>query len=216
MGDAPAPFKLYLGNLGNSVDEDTLRSKFEHIESFADVRVMYDKFDGKPRGFGWAFFHDMKGTKEATALHNRIVINGRAMVIQPPVEDHDAAGNPVERRKRKVPKPIHSAIEIAHAYHAEMDKGTYERALRQHKRPREERVTSLPKDGTEVFPTGPAQATVAPVRVRRAQPHGAQPPGGEVKRPLEGAPARADSPTPAGSTGTLALLQQYGESDSED
>jgi len=234
-----AHFKCFLGNLSHSADEASLTKALEHIESFAGCKIMYDKFDGKPRGFGWAYFNDNVGMKAATALSNRVLIHGRAVMIQPPREEGgggDDSGAPPQK-KRKPHKPIHGAIEIAHAQYAEMDKSAYQQAKQQQRRHRvvdESELADLragvllPQQVRPVEAAGPGKQPPIPVRLTvRAKPKagaslaaakgGAQGTGPSrgAGTPSAAAPVAADAQQLAGpaASSAIALLQDYGDSD---
>lgn len=169
-----ANFKCFLGNLSHSAEEDAITKALEHIPSFAGAKIMYDKFDGKPRGFGWAFFNDTQGVKAAQALSNRILIHGRALTIQPPNDHNGGAeedGGP-PKKKRKPHKPVTGAIEIAHAHLADIDKSAYQAAMANQKRQRSLQEASAalhpPESWTHPMPAadgprGKASAPSAPV-----------------------------------------------------
>ena len=226
-----AHFKCFLGNLSHSTDEQALKKALEHIESFAGVKVMYDKFDGKPRGFGWAYFNDTQGMKAAHALSNRILIHGRAVLIQPPREapgGGDESGAPPPK-KRKPHKPITGAIEIAHAQYAEMDKSAYQHALVSQRRARvvDETAVADMQAGLLLpllpgpIADKPAQQTGLPARLTvRAKPKAA----GQSEReqaatgvgPSGATSVGASASAPAVAGSAIALLQGYGDSDSDD
>ncbi|KAG8470395.1 hypothetical protein KFE25_008816 [Diacronema lutheri] len=243
---ANAHFKCFLGNLSHSTDEAALKKALEHIESFAGVKVMYDKFDGKPRGFGWAYFNDTQGMKAAHALSNRILIHGRAVLIQPPRDANDGGDDPgaPAPKRRKPHKPIHGAIEIAHAGYAEMDKSAYQMALINQRR---QRTVEDPAAGGELGaglllpqtltpdagPRGKQQLVPAVKMTVRAKPKAAGAAVGSAGAPALGprskvaAPAACDEPaqTPAAGahaeagapSGAIAgLLAAYGDTDDSD
>jgi RNA recognition motif-containing protein len=62
-------YRVFIGNLGNEVNEDHLKSVFGKYSSFAMVRVIRSK-NGKTKGFGFLSFMDpndyMRAIKEWT------------------------------------------------------------------------------------------------------------------------------------------------------
>jgi RNA recognition motif-containing protein len=232
---ANAHFKCFIGNLSHSADEQQLKKALEHIESFAGVKVMYDKFDGKPRGFGWAYFNDMAGMKAAHALSNRVLIHGRAILIQPPREASgggDESGAPPPK-KRKAHKPIQGAIEIAHAQYADMDRSAYQqaRASQRRVRPVDEPAAAdiqsgllLPQTASPAQPAArPAQPMAVKLTVRaKSKPNGTKPsdapgaPAADARIAAPAAAAQTDRPSVSAPTGAIALLQSYGDSDDAD
>jgi RNA recognition motif-containing protein len=53
---------IYVGNLSFDVTEGDLRQAFEPFGQITEVRLIMDKFSGKPKGFG---FVEMPATEEA-------------------------------------------------------------------------------------------------------------------------------------------------------
>ncbi|XP_065831895.1 RNA-binding protein 42-like isoform X2 [Oscarella lobularis] len=61
-------FRVFCGNLGNEVTDDTLARAFNHYSSFQKAKVIRDKRTRKTRGFGFISFADghdyLKALKE--------------------------------------------------------------------------------------------------------------------------------------------------------
>jgi RNA recognition motif-containing protein len=53
---------IYVGNIAHAVSEEELRQAFEVFGEVAEVRLITDKFSGKPKGFG---FIEMPSKEEA-------------------------------------------------------------------------------------------------------------------------------------------------------
>jgi RNA recognition motif-containing protein len=53
---------IYVGNLGQSVTEEALRSLFAAFGAVDSIRIIKDKFTGSPRGFA---FVEMSNSEEA-------------------------------------------------------------------------------------------------------------------------------------------------------
>ena len=53
---------IYVGNLSSEITEDDLKEAFEAFGQLETVKVIKDKFNGKPRGYG---FVEMPSTDEA-------------------------------------------------------------------------------------------------------------------------------------------------------
>jgi len=74
-GEARMGAKVYVGNLPFSVDEQQLRALFEEGgRQVLDVKVVTDRFTGRPRGFA---FVNMASAQEAEAVIQ--ALNGREM-----------------------------------------------------------------------------------------------------------------------------------------
>jgi len=61
------PFTAHLGNLTYEVREDEIKDFFSGCE-VTNVRIVEDKLDGKPKGFGYVEFGSLDGLKKALAL----------------------------------------------------------------------------------------------------------------------------------------------------
>jgi RNA recognition motif-containing protein len=54
--------KIYVGNLGYSVNNETLKTKFEQYGNVSSANVIMDRDTGRSKGFG---FVEMSNTSEA-------------------------------------------------------------------------------------------------------------------------------------------------------
>lgn len=73
--------KIYVGNLGFSVNNDALRTKFEQYGTVNSASVITDRDTGRSKGFG---FVEMSNAQEAnTAIQelNGTQFEGRAMTV---------------------------------------------------------------------------------------------------------------------------------------
>lgn len=72
---------IYVGNLPYNVTEETLRELFEEHGAVESVRIMVDKFTGRPRGFGFVSMpNDDEATKAVQAL-NLHILEGRNLRV---------------------------------------------------------------------------------------------------------------------------------------
>ena len=55
---------IYVGNLSYNTDDESLREEFEQFGTIESVNVIYDKFNGRSKGFG---FIEMPNQAEAEA-----------------------------------------------------------------------------------------------------------------------------------------------------
>ena len=51
-------FRIFCGDLGNEVSDDTLIRAFSRYSSFRKAKVIVDKRTGKSRGYGFVSFSD--------------------------------------------------------------------------------------------------------------------------------------------------------------
>jgi len=70
--------RLFVGDLGNEVNDDGLARAFSAYSSVSKVRVVRDKRTGKSRGYGFVSFAD--GEEFARALHE---VQGRYIGTRP-------------------------------------------------------------------------------------------------------------------------------------
>ncbi|KAK7306623.1 hypothetical protein VNO77_44574 [Canavalia gladiata] len=74
----PSSNKLFVGGLSWSVDEKSLKDAFSSFGDVTEVRIVYDKDSGRPRGFGFVIFSnedDAKCAKDA--------MDGKALLGRP-------------------------------------------------------------------------------------------------------------------------------------
>lgn len=61
--------KIYVGNLGFSVNNDALKTKFEQYGTVSSANVIMDRDTGRSKGFG---FVEMSNSNEASAAINSL------------------------------------------------------------------------------------------------------------------------------------------------
>jgi len=72
---------IYIGNLSFDTTEDQLRQAFEDFGEVSIVKIITDRFSGKPRGFA---FVEMSAKDEATAAISGLngqELNGRELNV---------------------------------------------------------------------------------------------------------------------------------------
>lgn len=82
--------KIYVGNLGYSVNNETLSAKFAQYGTVSSAKVIMDRDTNRSKGFG---FVEMSSASEATEAINALNgtdFEGRAMNV--------SAAKPMERR----------------------------------------------------------------------------------------------------------------------
>ena len=62
------PFTAHLGNLSFDVTAADVEDFFAECE-VTNVRIVEDRFDRKPKGFGYVEFNTLEGLKKALTLH---------------------------------------------------------------------------------------------------------------------------------------------------
>jgi cold-inducible RNA-binding protein len=73
--------KLFVGNLGFGVTEDTLRSLFESHGTVDSVSVITDRDSGRSKGFGFIEMPNDAEAQHAISAMNGKEIDGRALTV---------------------------------------------------------------------------------------------------------------------------------------
>ncbi len=88
---------IYVGNLSYGATEEGVRGLFEAHGAVESVRIMTDKFTGKPRGFCFVSMpNDQEATQAIEALNN-YELDGRALRVSqanPPQQRTGGNGGP--------------------------------------------------------------------------------------------------------------------------
>ncbi|KAL7674062.1 hypothetical protein ACOME3_000342 [Neoechinorhynchus agilis] len=78
----PDDFRLFCGDLGNEVNDDTLSNAFKRYPSFQRAKVIRDKRTGKTRGFGFVSFHDSQDFIKAMREVNGKYVGNRPIKLR--------------------------------------------------------------------------------------------------------------------------------------
>lgn len=73
--------KIYVGNLGFSVTNDDLNSKFEQYGSVLSAKVIMDRDSGRSKGFGFVEMSNSQEASQAITALNGSDYQGRAMTV---------------------------------------------------------------------------------------------------------------------------------------
>ena len=74
--------KIYIGNLEYATTEDELRSILEAEGiSVQEIKLITDKYTGRPKGFGFAEFETEELAQKAIDLLNGKEVNGRTLKV---------------------------------------------------------------------------------------------------------------------------------------
>ena len=69
-------FRIFVGDLGNDVNDDTLTRSFSRFPSFLKAKVVRDRYSKKTKGYGFVSFKDPKDFMNAMRE-----MNGQCRVI---------------------------------------------------------------------------------------------------------------------------------------
>lgn len=84
--------EIYIGNLPPDFTEEDLRELFTPFGEIKKAQLIFDRFTGKPRGFGFVeMINDMKAQAAINELSGR-EINGRELTVNQAV-DRGAKGS---------------------------------------------------------------------------------------------------------------------------
>ncbi|VDN14587.1 unnamed protein product [Dibothriocephalus latus] len=75
-------FRLFCGDLGNEVSDDTLTRAFSRYPSFQKAKVVVDKRSGKSRGYGFVSFSDPSDFTRAMREMNGKYIGNRPIKLK--------------------------------------------------------------------------------------------------------------------------------------
>ncbi len=73
--------KIYVGNLGFSVNNEDLKAKFEHFGSVSSANVIMDRDSGRSKGFGFVEMNEKSDAMTAISELNGSDFQGRQMNV---------------------------------------------------------------------------------------------------------------------------------------
>ena len=72
---------IYVGNLSFQLTEEELRNAFAEFGEVATVKLITDRFSGRPKGFGFVEMPNEAEADEAIAKLNGTELNGREVRV---------------------------------------------------------------------------------------------------------------------------------------
>jgi RNA recognition motif-containing protein len=85
---------IYLGNLSFSTTEERLKSMFTEFGSVDSIKLVKDRFSGRPKGFGFVEMPSNSEADQAIKALNGNRIDGNNIIVRPA----DSGG---KKRKKK-------------------------------------------------------------------------------------------------------------------
>ena len=73
--------KIYVGNLGYSTTEETLRNQFSQFGEVETVTIIMDKITNRSKGFGFVEMTDDDAARDAISTLNQKDIDGRKVRV---------------------------------------------------------------------------------------------------------------------------------------
>lgn len=100
-------FRMFVGDLGNEVSDDALKTAFQKYKSVAKVKVVRDGHTGKSKGYGFVSFMDPQDFGQAmTEMQHKYIGNRPVRLKRSKWRDRSIAGKS-EIRDSKFKKPSH-------------------------------------------------------------------------------------------------------------
>jgi len=96
----PNDFRLFVGNLAKDLKDHDLSAAFSKYPSFAMAKIMYNKSDGKSRGYGFVSVLDPKDCAKAIREMNQSWLGSRPIQVKRS-EWKDREWKEVQKKKRK-------------------------------------------------------------------------------------------------------------------
>ena len=87
---------MYIGNLAYDVTENDLKNAFSEFGEVSSVKIITDKFSGRPKGFGFVEMPDNSEADQAIKALNGKVLNGRSIKVN----QAEPRGKRQRRRRR--------------------------------------------------------------------------------------------------------------------
>jgi RNA recognition motif-containing protein len=72
---------IYVGNLDFKVKEDELQNLFEEYGTVSSTKIIFDKFNGRSKGFGFVIMDDQEEATKAINELNGTTFSNREMVV---------------------------------------------------------------------------------------------------------------------------------------
>jgi len=91
-------YKLYIGGLSWSTNDESLRAKFEGFGDLQDAIVIKDRETGRSRGFGFVTYESREAADKAVSTLNETEFEGRTIRV-----DHATERTEGDRRPRGTP-----------------------------------------------------------------------------------------------------------------
>ncbi|NLN29910.1 MAG: RNA-binding protein [Bacteroidales bacterium] len=84
---------IYVGSLNFKMTEADLREKFEEYGEVTSAKIIFDKYSGKSKGFGFVEMPNEAEAKKAIEELNGAEIQGRRIIVNESIERPDRRSN---------------------------------------------------------------------------------------------------------------------------
>ena len=73
--------KLFVGSISFDSTEDSLKQKFEEIGPVVSAKIIFDRFSGRSKGFGFVEMENEEDAAKAIQELNGSTLDGREIVV---------------------------------------------------------------------------------------------------------------------------------------
>jgi len=73
--------KLFVGSISFDSTEDSLKQKFEEIGPVVSAKIIFDRFSGRSKGFGFVEMENEEDAAKAIQELNGSMLDGREIVV---------------------------------------------------------------------------------------------------------------------------------------
>jgi RNA recognition motif-containing protein len=73
--------KLFVGSISFDSTEDSLKQKFEEIGPVVSAKIIFDRFSGRSKGFGFVEMENEEDAAKAIEELNGSMLDGREIVV---------------------------------------------------------------------------------------------------------------------------------------
>lgn len=73
--------KLFVGSISFDSTEESLKQKFEEVGPVVSAKIVFDRFSGKSRGFGFVEMENEEDAAKAIEELNGSMLDGREIVV---------------------------------------------------------------------------------------------------------------------------------------
>ncbi len=91
---------IYVGNLSEALNENKIRTMFEEFGTVESVKLINDRFSGRPKGFGFVEMPNNSEADKAIKALNKTFIDGQHIKINQATPD----GKPPKKKFKKRPR----------------------------------------------------------------------------------------------------------------
>lgn len=85
--------KLYVGNMSYKVTSEDLQKRFSECGDVVSVNIVFDKFSGQSKGFGFVEMATEEGAQEAIKKLHNAPLYGRGIVVNEARPQTDRGGD---------------------------------------------------------------------------------------------------------------------------